>query len=77
MCRIGGKTTKIHLSTDKYGNPIKINLSAGNVNDSVLFEKQIEGFNLKDVVILSDRAYSNYDIIEILRTGVHKRLSKM
>ena len=65
------------MSTDKYGNPIKINLSAGNVNDSVLFEKQIEGFNLKDVVILSDRAYSNYDIIEILRTGVHKRLSKM
>lgn len=54
------------MTTDKFGRPIRINLSAGNINDSVLFEKQIEGFNLNNVVVLADRAYSTYDIIEKL-----------
>ena len=54
------------MTTDKFGRPIRINLSAGNINDSVLFEKQIEGFNLKNVLVLADRAYSIYDIIENL-----------
>ena len=62
----GGKTTKIHLTTDKFGRPIRINLSAGNINDSLIFEKQIAGLNLKNVVVLADRAYSNYEIIENL-----------
>ena len=54
------------MSTDKIGRPIRINLTAGNINDSVIFEKQIEGFKLKDATVLADRAYSTYDIIEIL-----------
>ena len=69
MCRIGGKTSKIHLTTDKFGKPIRINLSEGNINDSVVFEKRIESFNLKDVVIMADRAYSNYEIIKNLSTS--------
>ena len=62
----GGKTTKIHLTTDKKGRPIRINLSAGNVNDCLLFEKQISGINLENVVVLADRAYSTYEIVESL-----------
>ena len=54
------------MITDKFGRPIRINLSAGNINDSVLFEKQIKGFHLKNVVVLATRAYSTYDIIEKL-----------
>ena len=54
------------MTTDKNGRPIRINLSAGNINDSVIFEKQIEGFNLKNVIVLADRAYSSYTIIENL-----------
>ena len=54
----GGKTTKIHLTTDKFGRPIRINLSAENINYSVVFEKQIAG--------KADRAYSTYNIIENL-----------
>ena len=54
------------MTTDKFGRPIRINLSAGNINDSVVFEKQIAGFNLKDVTVLADRAYSTYNIIENL-----------
>ena len=50
--------------------PIRINLSAGNINDSVVFEKQIKGFNLKDVTVLADRAYSAYNIIENLSVNV-------
>ena len=37
------KTTKFHLTTEKFGRPIRINLSAGNINDNVVFEKQIAG----------------------------------
>ena len=62
----GGKTTKIHLTSEKKGRPIKISLSAGNVNDSLLFEEQISGINLAGVAVLADRAYSTYEIIESL-----------
>ena len=54
------------MTTDKNGRPIRITLSAGNINDSLIFEKQIAGLNLKNVVVLADRAYSNYEIIENL-----------
>ena len=54
------------MTTDKFGRPIRINLSAGNINDIVIFEKQIADFNLKNVVVLADRAYSAYNIIENL-----------
>ncbi len=47
------------------GKPIRINLSEGKVNDSVVFEKQIAGFHLKDVTVLADRAYSTYNINEV------------
>lgn len=63
----GGKTTKNHLTTDKKGRPIRINLSAGNINDSLLFEEQISGINLEGVAVLADRAYSTYEIIESLK----------
>ena len=63
----GGKTTKIHLTTDKKGRPVRINLSAGNVNDSLLFEEQISGTNLEGAIVLADRAYSTYEIIESLK----------
>lgn len=62
----GGKTTKIHITTDKKGRPIIINLSTGNINDCLLFEKQISGIHLEKVAILADSAYSTYEIIESL-----------
>ena len=51
-----GITTKIHLTTDKFGRPIRINLTAGNINDRLLFKKQIEDGTLKDITVLADRA---------------------
>lgn len=54
------------MTTDKKGRPIIINLSAGNINDSLLFEKQTSGINLENVAVLADRAYSTYEIIETL-----------
>ena len=55
---------KVHQSA-LIGRPIRINLSEENINDSVVFEKQIAGFNLKDVTVLADRAYSTYNINEV------------
>ena len=37
---------KVHQSA-LIGKPIRINLSEENINDSVVFEKQIAGFILK------------------------------
>ena len=54
------------MTTDKIGRSIRINLSAGNINDNVVFEKQIAGFKLQDVTVLADHAYSTYNIIENL-----------
>lgn len=42
-------------------------MSAGNVNDNLLFEEQISGINLEGVAVLADRAYSTYEIIESLK----------
>jgi len=43
-------------------------LSAGNVNDNLLFEEQISEINLEGVAVLADRAYSTYEIIESLKS---------
>ena len=40
---------------------------SGNINDSLLFEEQIKGINLEKVMVLADRGYSTYEIIEKLR----------
>ena len=56
------------MTTDKKGKPIRINLSAGNVNDCLFLDKQISGINLEKVAVLADRAYSTYAIIECLKT---------
>lgn len=59
------KLPKFMSPQDNSGRPVRINLSAGNVNDYLLFEKQISGINLEN--ILADRAYSNYEIIRNLK----------
>ena len=56
------------MTTDKKGRPIRINLSAGNINDSLLLEKQISGINLENVAVLADRGYSTYEIVENLKS---------
>ncbi len=49
-------TTKIHASVDALGNPLRIEISAGQVHDSLFAEALLEGFEAADYVI-ADCAY--------------------
>ena len=42
-------------------------MSAGNINDSLIFTKQISGINLEKVSVLADKGYSTYEIIASLK----------
>jgi transposase len=57
----GGLTTKIHASADALGNPLRIEISGGQVHDSLFAEALLEGFDAADYVIadyvIADCAY--------------------
>lgn len=48
-------TTKIHAAVDALGNPLRINLTGGNIHDIVPANEMIEG--LPSEYVLADRAY--------------------
>ena len=62
----GGKTTKIHILVDENFRVVKFLLSAGNVNDNLLALPLLKGFNLKNKVVLADKAYSTAKIRDYL-----------
>ena len=62
----GGKTTKIHVLLDENFRVVKFLLSAGNVNDNLLALPLLKGFNLKNKVVLADKAYSTAKIRDYL-----------
>ena len=49
-------TTKIHACVDALGNPLRIEISAGQVHDSLFAEALLAGFDAADYVI-ADCAY--------------------
>lgn len=51
----GGLTTKVHAVVDALGNPLRIHLTAGNVNDIVPACSLLEGLSADK--LLADRAY--------------------
>ncbi len=59
----GGNTTKIHMRVDANGMPIKFCLSAGNVNDSTMFNHIISGITSTNNVI-ADKGYDSEAIRE-------------
>ena len=52
-----GNSSKIHMLTDSYGNPIDFILSEGQVHDSKIANQLIEISNAENLI--ADRAYSN------------------
>jgi hypothetical protein len=46
----GGSTTKIHASVDALGNPLCIEISGGQVHDSLFAEALLAGFDAADPV---------------------------
>lgn len=63
----GGNTTKIHMSVDSNGMPIKFCLSAGNINDSTMATRIIGDLYLTKYVV-ADKGYDS----EALREHICK-----
>jgi len=59
----GGNTTKIHMSVDSNGMPLKFCLSAGNVNDSTVATTIINDLTLTNNVV-ADKGYDSEKIRE-------------
>lgn len=58
-----GLTTKVHAVVDALGNPLRILLTPGNVNDIVPATTLIKGLSADK--LLEDRAYDANKLIEL------------
>jgi transposase len=64
----GGFSTKIHVSTDSLGNPLRVCLTAGERHDSTKAVEMVDGFDSQHVI--ADRAYAGQDFIKfVLEAG--------
>jgi transposase len=55
----GGFTTKIHVTVDGLGNPLRLRLTAGQRNDILLANEMIAGLDFDYVT--ADRGYCSHD----------------
>ena len=60
-------TTKIHAVVDGLGNPVRLLLTAGNVNDSVTAIGLLTG--LKSTYLIADKGYDTNAILEFAATN--------
>jgi len=73
----GGLTTKIHLVADGQGRPLVLLLTAGNVNDTIMFAPLLDALQVARVgpgrprtrpdYVLADKGYSSRVNRELLR----------
>ena len=64
----GGRNSKIHAVVDALGNPIHVQLSSGNIHDSVIAKYVLEHIDLKpnETTVLADKAYGSYAFREYI-----------
>ena len=64
----GGRNTKIHAVVDALGNPIYVQLSSGDIHDSIIAEDVLDHVNLKpnETTVLADKAYGSYAFREYI-----------
>lgn len=75
----GGLTTKVHLAVDGRGLPLSFVVTAGNVNDSTMFDAVLDAIRVPRATVgrprrrpdrvLADKAYSS----RAIRAGLRKR----
>ena len=63
----GGKTTKINVTVDKAGRPIKFLLSAGNINDISVAPLLLEGICLRHCIVMADKAYCSRKFLSLIK----------
>jgi transposase len=64
----GGRNTKIHAVVDALGNPIHVQLSSGDIHDSIIAEDILDHIDLKpnETTVLADKAYGSFDFREYI-----------
>ena len=63
----GGRSTKIHAVVDALGNPIHVQLSAGNVHDVKVAQEMLEAVKLRlGMTVLADKAYGKWELREFI-----------
>lgn len=60
----GGFSTKIHVTVDALGNPIRLILTGGQVGDATQAIPLLEGFDFEGVI--ADRAYDTDEILAFI-----------
>jgi transposase len=60
----GGFTTKIHITVDGLGNPLRLRLTAGERHDITQASILIEGLRFDHVI--ADRGYTAQDFIDLV-----------
>ena len=63
----GGFSTKIHLTVDALGNPLRLLLTPGQRNDIVEAEALIIGYN--STYVIGDKGYDSHDFIEVIEAN--------
>ena len=58
----GGRNTKIHVVVDALGNPIHVQLSSGDIHDSIIAEY----IKLSETTVLADKAYGSFALREYI-----------
>jgi transposase len=58
-------STKIHMTTDAWGRPVRFILTAGQVNDAREAEHLLEG--VKTEYVLADRGYDTEKVLEKIK----------
>ncbi len=64
----GGRNTELHAVVDALGTPIHVQLSSGDIHDSMIAEDVLEHVDLKpnETTVLSDKAYGSFSIREYI-----------
>ena len=63
----GGRSTKIHAVVDALGNPIHVQLTAGNVHDVKVAQEMLEAVRLRPgMTVLADKAYGKWELREYI-----------
>ena len=58
----GGLNTKIHAIVDALGNPVYVELTAGNISDTTQATETLSHVDISSSVILADKAYGSAKI---------------
>ena len=63
----GGFSTKIHITVDGLGNPLRMHLTPGQRNDIVEAEALILGYNT--TYVIGDKGYDSDDFIDVIEAN--------